>query len=156
MSQDEGGSSGLLTKTLLLSLVICHFVHCCCCWSCTLFAIRHVLVCLCMVNFPRFFSGIFLGCDSGSCSRNSICHSCWSCFRHWTCTNCCAVVPLKLIYSACSGTSGSSCSGRKQQLCHHRPLHRSCCPRRQPPLFTWFWNRLPSACLSPLGTCRPT
>ncbi len=32
-------------------VALCHFFHCCCCWSHTLLANRRILVCLCKVYF---------------------------------------------------------------------------------------------------------
>jgi hypothetical protein len=105
-----------------------HFVHCCCCWSHTLWASRHILVCLCTVYFPGFFSGIHLGCDSGFWSRSSICHSCLCCFQHWSFNDCCTVLPPNLVSSICFGILCSTCSGRQQFRLRH-PWPQGGCPR---------------------------
>jgi hypothetical protein len=59
-------------------------VHCCHCLSHTLSASRHVLVCLYMAYSLRFSSGTHAGYVSGFYRKNSISHSCLSCFWLWS------------------------------------------------------------------------
>ena len=54
-----------------------HFTLCYLSLSHTLLASSSVLVCLCMVYFLGFFSGIFCECVSRICSRNSIIITVW-------------------------------------------------------------------------------
>ncbi len=120
-------------------------------------AIRHVLVCLCMVVFLWFFFGTLFEYDSGFCSRNSI--SCFGsdCFLLRECTNCCAAVGLGSGSCFDLGIGCSACSGRRRPrlLLHRHPRPQIGCHPGWPKPVVRLFILILSGCWLPPGTCCP-
>jgi len=95
-----------------------------CCWSHTLRANRHVLVCLCTVSFCRFFWNNLPVCDSGVYSRSSTFHSDWHCSLVWSQReHLCWLLEMCLFSSFCQRIWRIFVFGKWRP-----PCPRCCCP----------------------------